>query len=171
MVFRAGSLEDGRVNVDSILAAFNETGAEFILIGGMNFLLNHKPILTFDVDLWVDDNRVNLTRVNLALRTLQAEWGITAETFSLVPSDPEWLERQMVFCLYTPAGDLDIFRAVRGLDSYAECRERAAVRVTPAGTPYRSLSDIDMLACQLALEEEEQKLDRIRILRKVLGQS
>lgn len=158
------------MNVDSILAAFNQAGVEFVLIGGMNFLLNHKPILTFDVDLWVDDTGENLAKVNIALRMLKAEWGRTAETFAEISSDPSWLEQQMMFFLYTPAGDLDIFRAVRGLESYAQCRERTKVRLTPAGVPYRSLSDHDMLLCQLALCDEDQKLDRIRVLRKALEQ-
>ena len=58
------------MNVDQILRAFNETQVEYILIGGMNFLLRHAPILTFDVDLWIDDTPENRARCEAALRWL-----------------------------------------------------------------------------------------------------
>ena len=47
------------MNVDRILETFNRHEVAWLLIGGMNFLLRHKPVLTFDVDLWVDDTVQN----------------------------------------------------------------------------------------------------------------
>ena len=40
------------MNVDEILAALNAERVDYLLIGGMNFLLRHIPELTFDVDIW-----------------------------------------------------------------------------------------------------------------------
>ena len=48
------------MNVDRILGALNEQCVDYILFGGMNFLLRHVPELTFDVDIWVRDNDANL---------------------------------------------------------------------------------------------------------------
>ena len=69
------------MNVDRILATMNDCQVEYILIGGMNFLLRHEPILTFDVDLWIDDQEANCRRCERALETLEAEWG---------ESDSDW---------------------------------------------------------------------------------
>jgi len=44
------------MNVDAILDSLNAQGVDYILIGGMNFLLRHVPELTFDVDIWVNDS-------------------------------------------------------------------------------------------------------------------
>jgi len=55
------------MNVDAILESFARPKIEAILIGGMNFLLRHQPVLTFDVDFWVRDTDENLSRVSDAL--------------------------------------------------------------------------------------------------------
>jgi hypothetical protein len=70
----------------------------------------------------------------------------------------------------SPHGAIDVFRAVRGLSSWGECRSRAVAGFTPAGTPFVGLCDEDMLQCQMALPEGERKLDRIRTLRARLGE-
>ena len=157
------------MNADRILAAFAEQEIDCLLIGGMNFLLRHQPVLTFDVDFWVKDEPSNLIKVNSALRELQAEWGATEAAWAPVPRDWKWLQNQEVFCLTTAYGAVDVFLRVQGLEDYAACRERSSLLQTQAGTPYRSLSDADMLACQLALAQEDRRLDRVAYLRKLLG--
>lgn len=157
------------MNADRILAAFHDQRVDYLLIGGMNFLLRHQPVLTFDVDFWVRDTPANLAKVNLALRELGACWGSTEETWKAVPADPSWLTRQIVFCLTTAHGAVDIFRAVEGLTDFEGSLTRSSSLLTEAGTPYRSLSDEDMLACQMALAEGERRLDRVAYLRKLLA--
>ena len=158
------------MNVDRILSAFNAAGADYILFGGMNFLLRHVPELTFDVDLWVEDSAANLERVNAALRALGAEWGKTEAAWKPVPETSAWLKEQVVFCLTTREGAVDIFRDVRGLEGlYAECRARAVQARTAGAISFPSLSDGDMLACQLALDEKDRKHNRIEVLKKALG--
>jgi hypothetical protein len=66
------------MNVDRILETFNRQQVAYLLIGGMNFLLGHKPVLTYDVDLWVEDTEENLRRCEAALAELDAEWRRTA---------------------------------------------------------------------------------------------
>jgi hypothetical protein len=38
------------MNIDRILAAFNEREVQYLLIGGVNFLLRHRPVTTFGQD-------------------------------------------------------------------------------------------------------------------------
>ena len=160
----------GAMNIDRILEEFNNAEADYILIGGMNFLLRHVPELTFDIDLWVEDSGENLIRVNRALRALGAEWGRTDAEWKPVPENAEWLRAQSVFCLTTQWGAVDIFREVRGLENrYAECRAEAIPARTAGGVPFRGLSDAHMLDSQLALEEIYRKAGRIAVLKKALG--
>jgi hypothetical protein len=56
------------MNVDEILQSLNSEQVDYLLIGGMNFLLRHEPELTFDVDIWVQDQPANLGRLNRAFR-------------------------------------------------------------------------------------------------------
>jgi hypothetical protein len=160
------------MNPDRILGAFDRREVDALLIGGMNFLLRHQPVLTFDVDFWVRDTDGNLARVADALRDLGVEWGRDEKSWALLPEDHTWLRSQTVFCFTSPAGAIDIFREVRGLEGqYEACRQRSHPAKTASGIPYRSLSDEDMLACQLALPEQERRLDRVAFLKKHLGQN
>jgi len=154
------------MNVDRILTVFNQSNVDYLLIGGMNFFLRHVPVTTFDVDFWIRDTPENRRHCEIALASLAAQWGRDdADWGSVAAKPPGWLESQAVFCLNSPAGAIDIFRSLHGLASWSECRQRATTLATAAGTRYHSLADVDMLACQLALPEHEQKQDRIRVLR------
>ena len=149
------------MNVDAILTSLNAEGVEFILIGGMNFLLRHVPELTFDVDIWIKDNEQNLQHLNKSLQQLGAEWGRTEKEWRPVSEDWHWLQAQPVFCLTTRHGALDVFRSVLGLENqYDQCRRRAFDARTASGVSFASLSDEDMLVCRESLPFERQKLRR-----------
>jgi hypothetical protein len=78
------------------------------------------------------------------------------------------LPRQSVHCLSSPLGAIDLFRFVQGLDDYDECKARSEQRLTAEGVAYQSLSDRDMLRCQLALPEGLRRLDRVAYLERLL---
>jgi hypothetical protein len=160
------------VNVDTILRALLEESVDYLLIGGMNFLLRHAPELTFDVDIWVEGGIENLGRLNVALRKLGAQWGATEAEWKDVPEDPRWLLRQGVYCLTTKHGALDVFREVAGLEgAYVECKARSIATKTAGGIAFQGLADEDMLACQIALPTTQQKPRRIEILREAIRKS
>ena len=158
------------MNIDQILSVFEKHSVDYLLIGGVNFLLNHVPEMTYDVDLWVQDHDQNLQKTNAALKELQAEWGPTENDWRPVHPEHDWLRRQPVFCLTSPHGAIDIFRAVKGLEGkYDECKKRALRRTTATGIGYTSLSDEDMLQCQLALPEAARKLGRVEALKRSIA--
>lgn len=160
----------GGMNVDAIFQTLTQHHVEWILIGGMNYLLNHEPVLTYDVDLWIRDAAPNRVRVCQALVELECSWGPTEDSWAPVPNDPSWLTQQPLFCLTSPYGAIDLFREVLGMEGrFAECWEAARERATAAGQPYRSLSDLHMLQCQLALPEELRKQARITRLQSCLS--
>jgi hypothetical protein len=159
------------MNVDEILRALNHEQVDYLLIGGMNFLLRHLPELTYDVDVWVRDDAANLERVNRALQKLGAEWGATETEWRSVPDDWRWMQRQACFCMTTKHGALDVFRDVRGLEGrFAECRAAAVPSRTQKEVPYLALADEHMLACQEALPENERKPKRVETLRRAIEQ-
>jgi hypothetical protein len=158
------------MNVELILDTFNRHQVDYLLIGGMNFFLRHRPDTTLDVDLWIEDSPENRGRCHNALVELKAEWGPTDEQWGPVSGmSPSWLATQSVFCLDCPAGAVDIFRVVEGLDEWRACRGRAETCSTKSGLQYLALSDADMLRCQLALPEHERRTERVRFLKDVLN--
>jgi len=160
------------MNVDHILETLNARRVDYLLIGGVSFLLRHAPVLTYDVDLWIEDTPENLRRCETALGQLEAEWGTSENDWGPVAEKTSgWLGRQGVFCLTSPYGAIDVFRSVKGLGTWAASRAEAVEGKTGGGTAFVALSDEDMLRCQLALPKAEQNRQRILELRKVLGRA
>ena len=160
------------MNVDHILETFNAHRVDYILIGGMNFLLRHAPMLTYDVDLWIEDTPENVNRCERALCELQAGWGASEKDWGPVADKaPGWLTGQAVYCLTSPHGAIDVFRSIKGLEFWAACRAKAQTSSTMAGAAFVGLSDEDMLKCQVALPQSQRKQDRIRVLKKALEQA
>lgn len=157
------------MNIDHILQAFNTAQVDYLLIGGMNFLLRHEPVLTYDIDLWIHDTPANRDRCHAALVQLDAAWGPSEAAWRPVAEQEGWLTRQPVFCLTSPAGAIDIFRSVTGLPSWEDCRGRAVAAQTAGQVEYRGLCDEDMIACQLALPTGERRQGRIECLQRALA--
>ena len=135
----------------------------------MNFLLRHAPVLTYDVDFWIEDTPENRDRCEKALCELRAEWGATEEDWGPVADKPAgWLVAQGMFCLTSPHGAIDVFRSVEGLASWSDSRTKAQMSTTASGTKYVGLSDEDMLQCQLALPESQRHHQRVEVLNQAL---
>ena len=158
------------MNVDRILATFNQFQVAYLLIGGMNYLLRHQPqIMTFDVDLWIEDAAENRTRCEQALAALDAEWGRTNADWGPVAAKPAgWLDQQALFSLNSPHGAIDVFRTIRGLADWQTSFQSAVVERTSGGIEYHGISDADMLRCQLALDAGDQKVSRVRALQAAI---
>lgn len=155
---------------DRVFDCLNRHGVQYLLIGGLNYMLRHAPVLTFDIDIWIDDTAENRHRCEKALAELGAEWGSTDEDWGPVSAkSPGWLDRQGMFCLMSPSGAIDIFRSVRGLGDWAESHLRSAAEATASGVRYHGISDEDMLRCQLALDENNRRRERVSSLNKILG--
>ena len=149
----------------------NRNGVEYLLIGGVNFLIRHEPVMTFDIDLWIKDTDENRRSCERALVALDAAWGPTEQEWRQVAEKASgWLDNQPLFCLTSKHGAIDIFKAVLGLEGWDVCRRRAIGGCTAAGVSFFGLADQDMLASQEALDVDVRKQDRIRTLRRALGE-
>jgi hypothetical protein len=135
------------VNTDHLLETFNRHQVRYILVGGVNFLLRHAPVLTFDIDLWIRDDPENLRRCEQALASLDAAWGRDdADWKPVADQTPGWLGQQGIFCLTSPYGAIDIFKFLLGVDNWDHALSRSTLMTTGAGAPIQSLSDEDMIA-------------------------
>ena len=67
----------------------------------MNFLLRHKPVLTFDVDIWIEDSEPNRKRCERVLAQLDAEWGRSDQDWRPVSPPCARLARRAVGFLYS----------------------------------------------------------------------
>ena len=152
-----------------MLETLNEQRVNYLLIGGMNFLIRHAPERTFDLDVWVADEPANLEALNRALRQLGAAWGPTEAAWGPIPDDWRWLRRQPCFCLTTAHGALDVFLEVLGLEGrFAACRAAGIPTITASGVRFIGLNDQDMLRCQEALPPTQRKAHRMEVLRAAL---
>ena len=157
------------MNLDHIFETLNNRRVAYLLVGGMNFLLRHTPVLTYDVDLWLEDTPENLRCCEEALCELEAEWGASEVDWGPIADKASgWLANQTVFCLTSPHGAIDVFRSMKGLGLWSESRADAISQTTAGGVHFFGLSDEDMLRCQMALPESSRKVQRVRVLKQAL---
>lgn len=157
------------MNIDRVLQSLAKNEVDYLLIGGVNFLLRHAPEITYDIDVWIADNPKNLERTVTFLKSINAEWGATEDDWKPVPDTTTWLTLQPVFCLTSPIAAIDIFREVKGLEKrYDVCKAAAIAAETASGVPFWALSDQHMLEAQLALPVNQQKSQRIEALNKAI---
>jgi len=158
------------MNIDPVLQALNGQKVAYLLIGGMNFRLRHKEILTYDIDFWVDDSVENLARCERALGELNAEWGKSQEDWGPVARlKPGWLTDPEEIAFTSPFGPINLYKSRKGVESWVAANARAYDGVTPGGVSYRGMGDDDTLNDQYALDEQDRRMERIRILEKLLG--
>jgi hypothetical protein len=153
----------------NIFQCLREHDVDFLLVGGLNFFLIHQPVSTQDVDVLVETSSENLARVEVALATMDAQWGKGDDDWGPVSSKPAgWFGQQSVYCLLTKWGSLDIFLQVTGISSFGDAKSRSIEFNYDDRNKCRLISAQDLLACQLALPEHIRKVDRVRYLMNLL---
>jgi hypothetical protein len=156
------------MQVDLIIRTMVQHEVDFLLIGGMSFMLRHEPVLTFDTDFWIHDTQQNRSACEKALGELDAEWGPTESEWGQVAGRVGWLTLQGVYCLTGPYGSIDIFRSVTGLGNWQESRRDAVPIHTAGGATCWGLNDKDLLACQTGLPVHLRKANRVEYLTSCL---
>ena len=64
-------LEDKLQDFEDMLSLLHRHDVRYLIIGELAFIYHAKPRYTKDMDLWIDAERENINRANLAL----AEFG------------------------------------------------------------------------------------------------
>ena len=158
------------MNIDPVLAALNKHKVAYLLIGGVNFQLRHKPIMTYDIDFWIEDRKENLVRCEKAMVDLNAEWGKSQEEWGPVANQkPGWLTEPHEICLTSPYCPINVYKSRKGVDSWAGANARGYDGETPGGVKFRGMGDEDTLNDQYALDEVDRRIERICLLEELLG--
>ena len=163
-------MASGDFDPDRMLAALNDAGVRFILVGGMAAILHGDVGVTVDLDLVPEHEPENLERLAVALRALEAR--IRA------PGVPEGLQfdrscgflqslaRDSILNLTTSAGDLDLTFQPSGTEGYSDLR-RAAVEIEIAEGVrllVASLADVIRSKEAAGREKDHAVLPRLRKL-------
>ncbi|MHC4991875.1 MAG: hypothetical protein ACYTGC_12935 [Planctomycetota bacterium] len=159
----------GDFDPDRMLAAFDEAGVRFVLVGGIAAILHGDVGVTVDLDLVPERNEGNLERLARVLRTLQAR--------VRAPGAPEGLAfdcsieflrglpEESMLNLTTSAGDLDLTFQPSGTRGYADLR-RGAVEIEIAdGVRILVASLADIIRSKEAADREKDRLALPRLRR------
>jgi hypothetical protein len=153
-----------------VFSAMNTNRVSYLLVGGLNYFLRHKPVTTQDIDLFIDDTPQNRQHCEDALIELDAEWGRRDEDWGDVSAKPKgWLSGQSVFCLLTQFGPVDIFLSIPGIPCFSEALQRSELFEIDPSSQVRLISTEDLLACQLAIPEVYRKRERIAHLQGIIA--
>lgn len=132
-----------------LLAAFEEAGAEYLLIGGYAVSLLSVPRYTKDIDLWVGTSPDNLDRVAAAL-----------EAFGAPPPAIDNIKTggdDEIVWFGSPPGRVDILKSIPGVAFSSAYENRTVV---PLGDVTASVISIDdLITAKLAAGRPQDLLD------------
>lgn len=95
------------------------------MVGAPKFGISAESVFSCGVQVSIEDSENNRRRCELALTEMDAEWGKSDSDWGYVRNKaPGWLSQQQVYCMLTKFGPLDIFRSVKGVDSFGEAKQR-----------------------------------------------
>lgn len=159
--------EQAEFRPDRILAALDEFGVRYVLIGGLAATLHGSAHPTFDVDITPELVPENLARLSEALRALEARIRVDEHPggFPFV-HDADSLAGAAVLNLVTNAGDLDLTMHPAGLPDYADWAADA-VRIEVLGVPVTVAALASVIASKEAAGRPKDALT-LPMLRELL---
>lgn len=141
---------------EAILKVLLDHGVDFVVIGASAAILQGVPIAaTLDLDVTAASAKANLTRLEAALRELEARLRLPdPEEQVEMPLDARMLAGQSVVTLTTRFGPFDLLFAPSGAPPYEELKQRAA-EVAPFHLALRVASIEDLIAMKRAAGREK----------------
>lgn len=117
----------GQSNLGSCLTAFQQSGSEFILVGGLAAVLQGAPVQTYDIDIVYSRRSENVDRVLEVLHSIDAVFRIQPER-RIRPSKTH-LQGSGHLNLITRFGPLDLLASVGDVSPTKTCyRTRKRLR-------------------------------------------
>ncbi len=155
-------------NFVACLTAFHQSGAEFILVGGLAAVLQGAPVQTYDVDIVYARSPENIERILSVLSSLEAIFRISPER-RLRPSASH-LQGAGHLNLLTRLGPLDLLATIGDGLAYEDLLLRSQEMLAAEALPIKVLQ-LDMI---IALKEKlggDKDLAVLPILRQTLNES
>ncbi|MGE5842677.1 MAG: hypothetical protein ACM335_10385 [Deltaproteobacteria bacterium] len=137
---------------EDLLQVLGKHRVRYLIIGGLAFIYHAKPRYTKDMDIWIDPNKDNVKRANMAL----AEFG---SPYLLNPdSDEEILQ------LGVAPDRIDLLRAIKGVRFSTAWKNRIRGKYGRAGANW---IDLDSLLRIKSFIDHPRHQDDVRVLREV----
>lgn len=140
------------MDFERILAELEDTGVEYIVVGGAAMAIQGSARLTQDLDLLYRRSPENFARLSAALRKMNARLRVLGEPQGLRASlDPQMLAAGMNFTFATDLGDLDIFGEIPGTGKYENAVAASEEHeILEGARPIRTLSIESLIATKKA---------------------
>lgn len=138
-----------------LVAALNEQGARYLLVGAFAVAFHSRPRFTKDLDVWVEPTAENAQRVRKALLAFGAPARGVEEM--------DFTARGMVFQIGVAPARIDLLTEVEPL-CFSECWERRSEGLF-LDQPTFYLGMEDLLACKRFTNRPQDRLD-VRMLEK-----
>ena len=141
---------------EAILKVLVDHRVDFVVIGASAAILQGVPIAaTLDLDVTMASTKANLTRLEAALRDLDARLRLPdPEEQVEMPLDARMLAGLSVVTLTTRFGPFDVLFSPSGAPPYEELKQRAA-EVAPFHLALRAASIEDLIAMKRAAGREK----------------
>lgn len=151
-----------------LIERLNETGVDYVVIGGMAAVIHGSAQFTQDLDVCYATDGDNLTRLGDMLVGVDARLRGVAEQVPFVP-DGRTLARVQVLTLDTTFGKLDVLAAPSGFPGYAALADRA-VHTEIRGIVFRIASLEDLIAMKKAAGRPKDlvAVEELEIIQRML---
>ena len=151
-----------------ILRLLDDRGVAYVVIGGMAAAVHGSPTVTGDLDVCYERSAVNLDRLAVALRDLDARLrGVDDDV--VFPLEAEALAAGDHFTFTTRLGDFDCMATPAGVRGYDELRPNAVeVDVDGLTVIVASLDDLMRMKRAAARPKDRVELEILGALRDEL---
>jgi hypothetical protein len=149
-----------------MLAALNEHGVRYVVIGAIAAIAQGYPLNTGDLDVTPARDPDNLERLANALRDLEARLRVPAHDGADLPIDANYLGDVDSWTLVTKFGALDLLFAPTGTQGYPDLH-RNSVTVQIAGGKAEMAALLDVIRMKEA-SARPKDLAQLPALRQTL---
>ena len=145
-------MSDMPQDFEDMLEAFEKHKVRYLIIGGLAFTYHVKPRYTKDMDLWIDPERENVDRANLALEEFGSRFLLDADR----PGE--------ILQLGVAPNRIDLLRDIKGARFETAWTKRIRA---PFGRVKANWIDIDSLIRIKSRLEGPRHQEDLRLLREV----
>jgi hypothetical protein len=148
-------------NDQALLTRLNDSGLEFVVIGGVCVVFHGAPLATFDLDICCPFGEENVRRIESALRDLHPVHRLTANKLPMEMTRSSFGELKNVY-LQTDLGKLDCLSEVAGVGDFQAVLRQSVVANFSYGQ-FRFLNLDALIAAKKAVGRDHD-LDAVRQL-------
>jgi hypothetical protein len=148
-------------NDQALLTRLNDSGLEFVVIGGVCVVYHGVLLATFDLDICCPFGGENIRRIESAVKDLHPVHRLTANKLPLEMTRNSFGELKNLY-LQTDWGKLDCLSEVAGVGNFGAVLNQSVVADFPYGK-FRFLNLDALIAAKKAVGRERD-LDAVRRL-------